>query len=348
MKNAEQIFQAIANEVGVSPRTVKRTLAQPRKDTRPTYVERAKRIRSLAEAHGYRPNAAARAVRMGRFGQVAMLTRHDVSFQQFNLNKGVCTELAAHDLHMILAEIRPGDLAKPETSPRLLRELCVDGLIVHFAQKISPATLEAVSYSGVPLVWTNLDQATDSVCTDDAQGVRLATETLLEIGHRRIGLLAGPHAKEEFAHYSVRDRREGYLQAMQQAGLSPNIKEFKDDSGYAEGLSRAIDLLDSEPHITAWICDSDVGGGAILMAALAKGLKVPRDLSVIMFHNLSPNGSMGLPISAMALPMQKVGAEAARMLLRKIANPQEPQPCCKVPFSAPPVIRTIGPPRQNK
>jgi LacI family transcriptional regulator len=343
MKNAEEIFQLIAAEVGVSPRTVKRTLSQSVIDPRPTFIERAKLIRSLAEAYGYRPNAAARAVRSGTFGQVAMITRHDITYQQFNLNKGVCGELAKHDLHLILAELVPHSLSSPETSPRLLRELCVDGLIIHFADSISPEMFAAVSYSRTPVVWANVERDYDSVCSDDCQGARLATETLLKLGHRRIAFCDSLQVGKDTDHYSTAARPAGYVEAMMHAGLAPECLYFPAFPAFAESVAAARHMLNAHLGVTAWLCSNDHSGAAVLLGAVANGLSVPRDLSVVMFHNLNTKGTMGFPVSTMALPMQQVGVEAVRMLLRKMVAQDEPQPSQKVPFRSPPIGHTIGP-----
>jgi LacI family transcriptional regulator len=136
-------------------------------------------------------------------------------------------------------------------------------------------------------------------------------------------------------HYSIYDRRQGYEEAMQEAGLQPQILPLPrvphtlDDLRADNRLQIIADILSSGRRPTAIVAYSQNIVSPLLQVAAQLGLQLPHDLSLVMFAD-SPNQEMGRPITTVCLKMSSIGNEAVKMLLQKIQYPSQPQPSLPV------------------
>lgn len=323
----------IADRCGVSRQAVSNALTgsgRLKPETRRT-------IQQVAHELGYRPNTIARTMRTGRFGSLAMLTRAEMGPIQLNLNKGAFAEASSRDLHLAYTEVAFERLVDPGYAPKVLRELCVDGLLVHYAWDIPHASIERIRNSETPTVWINTQDDLDCVYPDDQQGAEIATAQLIEAGHRRIAYMSRNPAGPQISHYSTEARRAGYARTMQDAGLEPVFIDMayptpKPD--YPTRVSAWLKAVRGQAKTTAMLCANDKIAMSVLIAAATLGRSVPHDLSLITFTN-SGNESLPQPISAMRVPMAEVGRSAVKMLCRKIKNTNKPVNSIAVPYAKP-------------
>jgi LacI family transcriptional regulator len=146
----------------------------------------------------------------------------------------------------------------------------------------------------------------------DEGAAHLATSRLIELGHRRIGMIAGP------AQYSLSGWRiEGWRRAMVDHGLPCEGLLESGDFGYESGTRAARALLDRNPDLTAIIGSSDQMTLAALEVARDRGLVVPRDLSLISFDNTPIVRFSQPPLTAVDQPIAETVSRAAELLIAR-------------------------------
>ena len=304
------------------------------------------RVLRAAQDLGYKPNSSARAVRKGRFGCAALILsrtrRQTHSYIPAGLLDGLDEELCKHNMHLNVSWLTDEELSTHDFLPKVIRESMADGLIINYTHDLPPPMLEAIRAHHAPAVWVNAKLPGDCVYPDDAGAARAATEQLIGLGHRRITFLhliaplfgcgSFAQAKPRF-HYSVTGRADGYVQAMRAAGLEPRVAHHDRFVDSAEQLGACARLLEEPDRPTAVLLYSEHDLSAMMCAAAGRGLSIPRDLSVVTFYPTDP-WTGGKHVSAAQIPTVEIGRRAVRMLLRKIASPDEPCAAESVPYDA--------------
>ncbi|GAB2998962.1 substrate-binding domain-containing protein [Amycolatopsis acidiphila] len=188
----------------------------------------------------------------------------------------------------------------------------VDGLILTTA-RVDGGFCQDLLARGVPHVLA-VRTFGESVAAvgDDRLGGYLATRHLLDLGHRRIGLIAGPdHAS------SALGRRAGYEDALREAGLAvaPELiypSSFSMESGEdAGGL-----LLATEPRPTAVFAVNDDTAVGLLSAVQRAGLRVPRDLSVVGYNDIPLAARLPVPLTTVRVPFAEIADAAVEQLVQ--------------------------------
>ena len=161
-----------------------------------------------------------------------------------------------------------------------------------------------------------------TVDSDNLKGAVEATEHLIELGHRRIGFLAGRPDLE-----SARLRERGYRDALEAAGI-PFDPDLVRVGGYRADTATdaARELLQRDERPTAIFAANDTSAIETMIVARALGLVVPDDLSVVGFDNVPESALSEPPLTTVDQSIQRMGFEAVRMLLDLIEDPaREPE-----------------------
>jgi LacI family transcriptional regulator len=337
----------IAKELGLAQSTVSHVL-NGRGDELGIRSETQLRVRETARDLGYMPNVSARAMRSGRFGAAALMQSAHRLYLPHGLLFGLTEGLSKRNMRLTVAETVDTEWERTANLPQVMRELSVDGLFINTLLNAPPQLQEAVHASRVPAVWINLDQPEDCVYSDDFRGAQTATKHLLKLGHRDIAFIkAGPY-EEAPTHYSVGARRGGYEKAMKAARLQPQVLELPPGPVWNKGLmedrreKEALALLKSPDRPSALIAYEMDTALPVLLAARTLGLRIPGDLSLLMFHD-SFEPSISVSITTMMLSMKNVGLAAVEMLEQKIEQPGlvlPPRPVEEILFDG----ETCGPP----
>lgn len=272
----------VAKQAGVAVSTASRvlnnadTLVAISEATRTKVLEAAKRI-------GYVPSAAARALRIGSTRAIGVLGDSPQELLQavgqkgFNveLMRGLLTQAVDERLHLLLLTGMPNDVGAYNS--RVAELGMADGLlVVNRDLARGGSCIEAIERLDKPLVYVlEYPEGKDvHVCApDDAQGGRLATEKLLEAGHRRIGFLTEPN----YYPGVFGRRRAGWETALLSAGVTP-------EPGWVIGHS-SVERVDIEAEgLTAVVSPNDWMANT-LRARITKelGLSVPEDISIVTF-----------------------------------------------------------------
>lgn len=338
----------IAQSLGLTQGTVSLALKRDRRIP----DETRRRVLAKARQLGYRPHGGARAMASRRFQAVGFLFLPQNVWQPPYLTTHIIEELDARSLSLHIAAIPREELESRSQSPRLLDELSVDGLLIHYASQIPPETIDLIDRHGIPTVWLNTNDEINCVYPEEFGGARRVTRSLIEAGHRRVAFLSFDRetgAGDKTRHYSAADRLHGYEVALAEAGLEPSVtyqalQEQKWDSWDRDRrLAFCIDYLNRRDRPTAVVTPHARAAGPLLHAAAKLGLDVPRDLSLTTFSD-EPLSAFGTTVSTVTLPMAELARQSVAMIARRIAARDEPTtPSIAVAYDAP-YGNTIAPP----
>ncbi|KAF0123570.1 MAG: Uncharacterized protein FD152_3284 [Xanthobacteraceae bacterium] len=307
----------VARDAGVSAATVSRALSQPQLLTADTLA----RVRQSALRLGYRPDAAARALASGRsmtIGAVvptldnAIFSRALQSMQATLAGRGYQLLVSSHDYNA----------AAEAEAVKMLVARGVDGLMLVGAER-APETEALLADTGVPVVLTWRGVAgRAAVVVDNERAGELAARHLVELGHRRIGIITGSHAFND----RQRAREEGARAYLASVGLPvPDWLAIQVPTTLAGGRSGCASLLGLGEPPTAVIGGIDLIAIGCMIEAQARGLAVPDDLSVVGIDDLDMSAHLSPPLSTVHIPTGRIGARCAGMLCDLIeAKPFDP------------------------
>jgi LacI family transcriptional regulator len=194
----------------------------------------------------------------------------------------------------------------------LLKDGRLDGIAI--SHYLPDDARDAVEESALPrvLLMDKTIRTWPCAVTDDEGGAYIATQRLIELGHRRIAMYLHDSIRK---HFSVEDRHAGYEKAMKEAGLQDAIEFWHlTEEEMAERLFRGV----GRP--TAVLCYCHVEAMAIYLAAWKHGVKIPDDLSVIAFNDLQTTRYMTPPLTTMAFNTTHIGRVGANLLVKQIEN----------------------------
>lgn len=304
----------VAKAAGVSKATVSRVIS----GNAVVSAAVADRVRDAMERLDFRPNGVAQSLATRRSNTIGMVVGA-LGGPYFGLMMRAVEEtIEDHGLHLIVVSDRQRRQRERDAIELLLRRRC-DGLVVH-ADALDDAELAALCGSTLqPIVLLNRRVAAVAdrcVHSDDEAGGRLAVEHLLARGHRRIGCITGPlHLHES------RERLSGYRVGMRAAGLEAGPRWVVESDFDTAGGARAIGVLfDRCPELTAVFVQNDQMAMGVLDACRARGMDLPRDLSVVGFDDVEWARYLSPRLTTVRLPIHAMGVAAGRLLLRMLGR----------------------------
>ncbi|MEM6504216.1 MAG: LacI family DNA-binding transcriptional regulator [Planctomycetota bacterium] len=325
----------IAKKVGVNHATVSRVLNGQATATYRPAIERAKKIRRVAEELGYRPHVGAQAIVSGRFNCVSLLmsTGRYRSNLPGQLLQSISESLNTHRLRLDIAALPDEQLTDPDFMPSVLSQRCSDGLLVNYHAGIPPRMIENLESAHIPVVWMNHQRDTDSVCPDDSCAGRDAAKQLLRAGHRRIAyvdLFWRESADAGVRHYSKQARRDGVREIVESEGgcfemITDSVRQERYD--HFDPIRLALSRPDRP---TGLVCYSEIEARVVEQVAAEMGLRLPNQLSIIGFGDDEELSDPRLRRNTMVVNQRKIGQAAVSMLLRKIDSPSKPLPSVSV------------------
>jgi LacI family transcriptional regulator len=303
----------VAKAAGVSLATVSRAITQPdlvADDTR-------ERVHAAALRLGYRPDGMARALASGRTMTVGAIVPMLDSTIFARFLQSMQLALAREGFQLLVASHEMSPAAETEAVRTLLAR-GIDGLVLVGAER-SRETAGLLAGAGVPVVLTWCgDHAFAAVTVDNQTAGALAARHLIELGHRRIGMVVG--------HLPFNDRQNGRLagarEALRRAGLAlPDSRVSEQSLTLAGGRAGCAALLDLAERPTAIIGGIDVIAIGCMLEAQARGLNVPRDLSVAGIDDIDMAAHVMPPLTTVHIPTARIGHKAAELVLGAIKAP---------------------------
>jgi LacI family transcriptional regulator len=298
----------VAERAGVSVATVSKVL----NDRYGVAADTHAKVRAVIDDLGYEASIVAQSLRNHRTNVIGILIA-DVQPFSTELLKGAADAIRESGFELVVysAGGRRGDRTGWER--RYLSRL--SGTLVDGALIVTPTVVD-VNY-GAPIVAVDPHtgpSALPTVESDNLRGGRLATEHLLELGHRRIGILTG---RDDLQSAQLRER--GYRMALASAGVRVD-EDLVQPGAYDAAVSAASarTLLASPDRPTAVFAANDVSGIATVEVARELGLSVPEDLSVIGFDNVPQSALCAPPLTTVDQHIQDMGRHAMELVIRLI------------------------------
>jgi DNA-binding LacI/PurR family transcriptional regulator len=270
---------------------------------------------------GYRPNATARSLTQRRTNAIGVLVNDLRQPWLLDFLSGLHLTLFEHELHPFLGDGRL-DRATDEQLLRVFMEMRVDGLVLAATMPESTTITEAASW--LPTVVAggrDFDLPhVDTIAQDDWMIGELAIAHLVELGHRRIGHVAGDRTRV----FDI--RRASYEACMTRHGLGQFSAVVACDTTEEGGYLAGRKLLDSPPQErpTALFVANDLSCVGAMSAARDLGLDVPRDVSFVGVDNSVLARMRHVQLTSVDVLAEEVGRLSARHLVERIATPNLP------------------------
>jgi LacI family transcriptional regulator len=299
-------LDVIAERAGVSKATVSRVINGR---TEVAAATRARVQQMLAE-HNYVPPQRTTAA-------VDLIFSDLDSEWAMEILRGVETYLADSGRPVAVSSVPRGGSARPARWTGTIARHHPAGVLLVMSQ-VSPVQWRELRAHHIPLVVIDPADApapkVPSVGATNWAGGIAATEHLLRLGHRRVGMVSGP---EEYL--CSRARTDGYRHALQRHGIPYDAQlvrwgDFRHEGGYRFGH----ELLSGADRPTAIFAGSDQQALGVYEAARQLGLSVPRDVSIVGFDDLPFARWLPPPLTTIRQPLAQMGAMAAEMLMRLI------------------------------
>jgi Transcriptional regulators len=292
-------------------------------------VSAAMRDRVLAAAHelNYRPNALAKSMNTGRSNTIGVVVG-DIENPFFAHAVRAISDVASGSGYEVILTNSGEDLLSEQHAIDVLLDKRVDALIVAPSSSVNTSHLQAAQATGRPLIL--LDRRADggefdSVTVDNRGAAANATAHLLDQGHTRIAFISTlDHPVGTFSSSgtvtmsTVADRIRGVTETLAKAGVADPAEFVRLDANRRGVAEVTRDLLTGDRRATAIIASDSLVALAAFKTIRRMGLRIPDDVSLIAFDNPEWTEITTPPLTVVEQPIYELGAEAARLALRRI------------------------------
>jgi DNA-binding LacI/PurR family transcriptional regulator len=306
----------VAAHCGVSYQTVSRVVNDSPLVTEKT---RARVLQAIAELD-YRPNLIARRLATRRSSVIGMVGTNITYYGPAQVMVSIEETAKRHGYNLMFAGVEHPNKAQLAAAIDALSEQQIDGLVLGVRVEGRVELIHKLC-RGVPLVALDGRPGTGlpTVIVDQSLGSRLATQHLLDLGHRQIACIAGPRGWS-----ASNDRRKAWAQTLKKAGLVPGPcveGDWSSESGYAA----ATQLLEMPGSFTAIVSGNDHMALGALRALHASGIQVPSQVSVVGYDDLPESRFFEPPLTTIHHDFVLQGERCVEVLLRLIKQePVEP------------------------
>jgi DNA-binding LacI/PurR family transcriptional regulator len=268
----------------------------------------AERVRDCARELGYRPNAAAQALRLGASRAVALLVPDMTNPFFSRVLRGAQRAAADAGYIVILVDTR-NDRHWESQSFETLRAGPVDGYLL-----FEVAAPDALGPEENVVLMEAEAPRRPSVRFDGEGGAAAAFQHLLDLGHRRIG-----HLGAAFRALTFEQREHARQKVLSAAGLDPDsLPRVLTPITIEDARQNAHTLLDDDP--TAVFCDDDVIASGVYLAARDRGMKIPDELSVVGFDDMDFARVLEPPLTTVALDAELLGSTSFELLEQRLSG----------------------------
>lgn len=307
----------VARVAGVSPSTVSRVVNEHphiRLDTRI-------RVQAAMAQLGYVAHTSARTLASGRSQAVGLLAHGLESSFFLAVIQGVDQAVASSGYDLMLCTTHDRREKEAEYVARLSHGM-VDGLLIILPRGL-PDYVEQLRAARFPFVLIDHDDdlpGCDMVNAANRRGARDAIDHLLDLGHRRIGFITGTDNAG-----STHERLAGYREALEvaQVAFDPTLV-VRGDFLEPRGFEATQELLALPDPPTAIFASADAAAFGVLRAARERGIRVPRDLSVVGFDDIPEAMYVDPRLTTVRQPLWEMGRAAVGRLMDMIREPDAP------------------------
>jgi len=301
----------------VSTATVSRVL----NGTSPVATPTRERVLAAIESLAYKPNAFARGLATNRSGGIG-ITVNEVSSPYFGaFIFGVEQVAREAGIHLMVSS-GFADAEHERASIEFLLERRCDGLVIQAEGLADEVLIDLVRNGPAPVVVFGRGIAEvegSCVVLNNELGGALATDYLLDHGHRRIGHISGP-----LSFPDARDRLHGYRRALEAAGVE-YVERYVVESTFLEdgGAHAAARLLDRAPEVSAIFVANDQMAAGAMRTLREIGRDVPAEVSVVGFDDVFLAQYLTPTLTTVRQPLVDMGRAAAHLLLARLGHAGE-------------------------
>ncbi|HEY5817904.1 MAG TPA: substrate-binding domain-containing protein [Mesorhizobium sp.] len=286
--------------------------------------ETRRRVMDAAKRHGYRPNPSARRLATGKAGMIGYVmptgSAVDIDPHFVEFLSGMGDYARHHGLDLVLS---PTDADEEETTyRRLAANKQVDAVYVS-APRPADRRIKLLNQLGLPYIVHGRSEGLGFdfpfIDIDNEGAFRQAGRLLIELGHRRVGLING-ELSQTFAVFRERGLRQSLADHRLDLPQSLIRSQAMTDEG---GYRAARELLSVPDRPTAIVCSSLIMALGVFRAARELGLDIPRDLSVIAHDDVFPwlkPENFSVPLATTRSSIRAAGARVAERLAARISG----------------------------
>ncbi len=318
-------LRMVAEKAGVSMGTASHAINN-RSNVSP---ETRARVLEAASALGYRIKGIPLQPEEQPLSVIGMLTMHDVGTElgpnifYSHVQSGVEAECRRRNLCLMFSTVEVDHKKRPISWPTMIGEQRIDGLIL-IGTFIEDTIDRLHAQVAIPIVLVDgyaPDLQIDTILPDNVLGAYSAVEYLIKKGHSQIGMI-GWNAQDDI--FSIRERKEGYLRALQGYGIEKTyIEESTLDT--REAFKATQHLLKRSPEVTAIFAANDEIAINSMNAAVELGRNVPGDLSVVGFDNIDLASQIMPAMTTVHVYKNWMGILGVRSLIERASNPHQPK-----------------------
>lgn len=314
MKDNKYTISDVANMLGVSRSTVSKAI----NNAPGVGPEVRKKILDFVDEIGYRPNTLARGLSKGRINIVALIVG-DVRNPFYSDLSFYIQKALNENGYMVMVFNTEYEEKKEIEFINLTERFNFAGLILISAQ--SSDLKDVLKVIKVPVVLVNRtfdDFDGDAVFLDNFQGGYMAAMHLMELGHKRIGFVAG-HVSSS----SVRQRLNGYLQVLKNYYLPQSdddirMGDLKMETGY--NIAQEI-IKDIKNQPSAFILANDITALGFMQCCKENNVKIPEMISIVSFDDIIYASLKDIELTTVSQHVKEMGEQAARLMLKKLDDP---------------------------
>ena len=315
MKKKSITMDDVAARARVSRQTVSRVLHSNDYVSEKTREKVEKTIKAL----GYYPDPVARSLAHNRTYLVAVVVPEFTGYTRARVLVGAEAEARQQSYNVFICGSEVGELGEPLGSPLLNSQRAEGVLILYRGSSGDHHRLLDTVRPDLPVVtigYAPKNPNVTRILVENRRGAYQAVKHLLDCGHRRIAQVSGPKGR-----YDADERTQGYRKALREAGIQPDEKllrygNWTPDSGY-EQMTR---LLDEGVSFSAVFTHSDIMALGCMQALKDRGVKIPEDVGVIGFDDISITQFVDPPLTSVHQPFFEMGQAAMRVLIGRIGG----------------------------
>ena len=290
----------IAKLSGFNPSTVSRALTTPGRINAKTEAK----IKAAAKELNYQVNPFARALPTGRTKMLALIIADITNPVFFNVVRGAEAAAAVEGYTLVIAESQESSTNEAQALQRILPT--VDGVLLVTTRLRDEEIQEINRQKPVVLINRKVPEVADVVPSNE-KGIAEAVNHLADLGHKHIAFLSGPRAS-----WMNTERWDLLMKNAVKAGMT--IVEIGPNDPTLEAGRLAVDRIKAA-GVTAVVTYNDVMGIGLLREAIAQGVKIPEDLSIIGFDNIFGSDFTSPPLTTVQMDLQQSGKDGVTALM---------------------------------
>ena len=305
----------MADRAGVSIATVSRAFNEPalvREDLR-------RRVLAVADALGYTPNPAAKALRRQRtdiVGAVIPTLDHAIYARLVNAFQA---QMASAGYTVVVLSVGFDNTHVAESIRQLVERGAEALMIVGAVEDEGLARFLAQKQTPVVQTYSFIEGAGRiAVGFDNAAAMQSVVRHLLSLGHRRMVMLAGPMRGNDRQIARV----EAFHRTLDEAGVEPDAQRVIETRySFQDGIDALHAVRALHPTATAVLCSSDILAFGVLHACRTLGIAVPRDMSVTGFDDLDFAALLDPPLTTVGIGAEEMGRVAGQRIVAALQGP---------------------------